>query len=60
MEEETKFENGQELKFDIYGTIIVGKFLFEADHIIHLEVIDDSSGITNQGDLTTIHETFII
>lgn len=60
MNNEKKYKKDQELTFDVYGSIIKGKFISQTTNVITVEVISDSTGVSNAGDHETFHKSHLI
>lgn len=54
-------EIGQLLTFNIYGTIVKGKFLSNEDNnALEVEITEDSSGVSKVGEKCRLHNSFLI
>lgn len=50
---------GQELKFNIWNNIVVGKFQSIDGDLIKIEIVSDDYNISEPGEITTINKTHL-
>jgi len=55
-----EFTQDQVLTFDIYGSVLTGKFISIDGDLIKVSVIHDSAGVDECGDITSINKRFLI
>jgi len=57
---DSEFQLGEELKFNVFGNSLQGKFKSIEDGCITIETTYDSIGVTNKGEDTIVHITHLI
>ena len=55
-----EYTTGEKLTFDVYGHKITGKFVSIVDKVITVETIEDQTGVSDPGENTKVHESFMV